>query len=502
MAANDYFIDSSKMSVFISVTGLEKTSSSMEESTSWGSDVTNAKAERKLLLKIDFYVYPILFVIYMLSFLDRINISNARIQGLSEDLDISGNKFNIALFIYFVPYVLLEVPSNMIIRKVRPSLYLSGLMFSWGIVNMCMGFVHSFEGLVLLRFLLGAAEAGVLPGIIYLTSMYYKRHEFQLRMSCLFGSTLIGGAFGGLLAYAIARLAQPRGYKAWRWIFIIEGSATAFIAIIAVFLIVDWPEQCRFLDAADKDLLKRRLAEDGADYARMDTLNKHAYKLIFRDWKIWLGSVIYMGLGTTGYATTFFMPTILNGFGWKAEDAQIRTIPIYAVSAVGMLIVAYLSDRCRHRYGFIMLGCFIATLGYGMLLHQTSLSQDTKFAAVFLISMGGNMATPIALAWLSNNVSGHWKRAFSSGFQVTLGNFSGIIGTNVFLPSEAPGYFTGYGASLTMLWVGAISATAMFVGLMIENRKRSAGKRNYRLARPDEYVKNMGDDHPSFRFTL
>ncbi|KAK6078973.1 transporter-like protein [Seiridium cupressi] len=494
------------MSVFISVTELEKTSSSMEESTSWESDVTNAKAERKLLLKIDFPlpkdVYPILFVIYMLSFLDRININNARIQGLSEDLDISGNKFNIALFIYFVPYIFLEVPSNMIIRKVRPSLYLSGLMFSWGIVNMCMGFVHSFEGLAVLRFLLRAAEAGVLPGIIYLTSMYYKRHEFQLRMSCLFGSTLIGGAFGGLLAYAIARLAQPRGYKAWRWIFIIEGSATAFIAIIAVFLIVDWPEQCRFLNAAQKDLLKRRLAEDGADYARMDTLNKHAYKLIFKDWKIWLGSVIYMGLGTTGYATTFFMPTILNGFGRKAEDAQIRTIPIYAVSAVGMLIVAYLSERCRHRYCFIMLGCFIATIGYGILLHQTSLSQDTKFAAVFLISMGGNMATPMALAWLSNNVSGHWKRAFSSGFQVTLGNFSGIIGTNVFLPSEAPGYFTGYGASLKMLWVGAISATAMFVGLMIENRKRSAGKRNYRLARPDEYVKNMGDDHPSFRFTL
>jgi MFS family permease len=90
----------------------------------------------------------------------------------------------------------------MLIRKTRPSLYLSGLMFTWGIINMCMGFTHSYEALAALRFLLGATEAGVLPGIIYLTSMYYKRHEFQLRMSFLFCSTLVGGAFGGVRAFS------------------------------------------------------------------------------------------------------------------------------------------------------------------------------------------------------------------------------------------------------------------------------------------------------------
>ncbi|KAI0140577.1 major facilitator superfamily domain-containing protein [Pestalotiopsis sp. NC0098] len=477
-------------------------SPSIEGSESLRSDMIDPKTEHRLIRKIDLYVYPILFIIYMMSFLDRINISNARIQGLDSDIDLSGNRFNIVLFIYFVPYILLEVPSNMLIQKLRPSLYLSGLMFSWGIINMCMGFVHSYEALVALRFLLGAAEAGVLPGIIYLTSMYYKRHEFQLRMSFLFCSTLVGGAFGGLLAFAISRLSMSHGYQAWRWIFIIEGAATAFVAIIASFLIVDWPDQCRFLDAEEKLLLKRRLADDGIDCARMDTLNKYAYKLICADWKIWLGSFMYMGLGTTGYAMTFFMPTILNEFGWVAEEAQIRTIPVYGVSAVGMLVTAYLSDRFRHRYGFIMLGCFIATVGYSLLLHQTGLPREPRYAALFLVSLGGNMATPMSLAWLSNNVSGRWKRAFSSGIQVTIGNFSGIIGTNVFVQNNASQYKTGYAASMSMLWLGALSATAMFVGLCIENRKRAAGKRDHRLALPDEQVKNMGDYHPSFRFAL
>ena len=100
--------------------------------------------------------------------------------------------------VYFIPYILLELPSNMIIRRFRPSTYISTLMFAWGVVNMCMGFVQTYEALVALRFLLGVFEAGLMPGIVYLTSMYYKRHEFQTRMSFFFCSTLVGGAFGGV----------------------------------------------------------------------------------------------------------------------------------------------------------------------------------------------------------------------------------------------------------------------------------------------------------------
>lgn len=112
------------------------------------------------------------------------------------------------LQVYFVPYILFEVPSNMVFRKLNPAYYLSFLMFSWSIINMCMGFVTSYEGLVVLRFFLGAFEAGVMPGIVYLTSMYYKRHEFQTRMSFFFCSTVIGGAFGGVCGFLIYLPAQ------------------------------------------------------------------------------------------------------------------------------------------------------------------------------------------------------------------------------------------------------------------------------------------------------
>lgn len=403
---------------------------------------------------------------------------------------------------YYISYILLEVPSNMIINRVRPSLYLSSLMFMWGIVNMCMGFVHSYEALVGLRFLLGVFEAGVLPGIIYVTATYYKRHEYQKRMSFFFCSTVVAGAFGGLLAYAIADMDKKAGLAAWRWIFIIEGAITSVLAIIFSFLIIDWPHQTKYLNAEEKDLLRRRLALDVGDSCRMDRLDKASFKLAISDYKIWLSAFLYMGVSVAGLSGTFFLPTILNEFGWKAQEAQVRTIPVYAFAAGTMLIGAWLSDRLKHRFGFIFFGAIMATIGYAMLLSQEGKSRDFKFGAVFPIFGGAYMITPMCLAWLQNNLSGHWKRAFGSSIQVMVGNIAGIIGANIFLTTETPTYKTGFSVSLSFMWIGALCASAMCFLMWRENKKRAAGERDHILDLPEDQRDNLGDHHPSFRFTL
>jgi sugar phosphate permease len=124
----------------------------------------NTADEVRLLWKIDLHLLPILFVLYMFAFLDRVNIGNAKIQGLMTDLKMSGTDYNVASMILFVPYILLEVPSNIILKKVRPSMWLSGLMFFWGVTTMCQGFVTSYGGLLVCRVFLGVFEAGVFPG--------------------------------------------------------------------------------------------------------------------------------------------------------------------------------------------------------------------------------------------------------------------------------------------------------------------------------------------------
>ncbi len=170
-------------------------------------------AEKKLLWKVDLHVVPPLLILFLLAFLDRVNIGNAKIQGMTTELHMEGQDYNIALFVFFIPYILLEVPSNIIIKKVAPSTWLCTIMFLWGICTIGQGLVRNFAGLVAMRFLLGIFEAGLVPGSVYLISMWYKRFELQWRLSVFFSASIIAGAFGGLFAYALAHMDGIGGYS-------------------------------------------------------------------------------------------------------------------------------------------------------------------------------------------------------------------------------------------------------------------------------------------------
>ncbi|KAF2122531.1 major facilitator superfamily domain-containing protein [Lophiotrema nucula] len=455
-------------------------------------------AEKKLLRKCDLHVLPPLFVLFLLAFLDRTNIGNAKIQGLTDDLHMVGSDYNIALFTFFVPYIIFEVPSNLIIKKMAPSTWLSLIMVLWGIATIGMGLVNTLGGLVAMRVLLGLFEAGLFPGCVYLISMYYKRYELQWRLTLFFSASIIAGGFGGLLAYAIAKMDGIRGYGGWRWIFIIEGLATCVIGFVCKWWITDWPETANFLNDDERALLIARLSADSGD-AVMNRLDKRAAKRIFKDPKIYLGVVMYFGIVNTGYAGSFFVPTIIRELGYTAESAQVRSIPIFVVATVTAIIAAWVTDRLRHRYFFCIFGLVVASVGYIMLLAQNKLSVGVKYFALFLIVPGGYITQPITLVWMSNLVSGHYKRSVASAMQVGFGNIGGIVASNVFLTSEAPKYPTGYGVSLGMLWICGIACTAMYFLVKRENKLREMGERDFRLE--DEDADNLGDDHPHFRLT-
>ncbi|KAJ4984912.1 transporter-like protein [Stagonosporopsis vannaccii] len=458
----------------------------------------DAVAEKSLLRKCDFYVLPPLFVLFLLAFLDRTNIGNAKIQGLEADLDMRGSDYNIALFIFFIPYILFEVPSNLVLKRMKPSTWLSLIMVLWGISTVGMGLVNNFEGLIAMRVLLGFFEAGLFPGCVYLISMYYKRYELQWRLTLFFTASIIAGAFGGLLAFSIAKMDGIAGYGGWRWIFIIEGLVTVVMGVVTKFWCADWPETASFLNEDERALLIARLSSDTGD-AVMNRLDKRAARRIFSDPKIWLGVLAYFGIVNTGYAGSFFVPTIVRELGYTSSMAQIRSIPIFVVATVTAIIAAYVSDRIRNRYWLTMLGLVVASIGYIMLLAQDNLSAGVKYFALFLIVPGGYITQPIVLVWMSNLVSGHYKRSVSSACQVGIGNLGGIVASNVFFASEAPKYPTGYGVSLGMLWICGGACTALFFLVKIENKKRDRGERDWRLEEPD--ADNLGDDHPHFRLT-
>ncbi|KAL0259373.1 hypothetical protein SLS55_005109 [Diplodia seriata] len=161
------------------------------------------EAEKKLLRKLDWHILPIVAPLYVFSFLDRINIGNGRLYGLEEDLNLSSMQFSIALSVFFVTYVIVEIPSNLIIKRVGASRWIPFITFTWGVIATCTGLAQKFQDLVALRLLLGLFEGGFVPGIqLYLTSFYTKK-EMAMRVALFMISPYIAGAFGGLLAYAI-----------------------------------------------------------------------------------------------------------------------------------------------------------------------------------------------------------------------------------------------------------------------------------------------------------
>jgi MFS family permease len=181
------------------------------------------EAEKRLVRKVDRFIIPTVMIAYLLSFLDRVNIGNASLYGLSKDLKLKGNQYQLAVSLLFATYVIVEIPSNLALKKFRPSRWIAFLAVCWGIVSTLTGVVQSFGGLVACRLLLGLFEGGLFPGLTVYLTLFYTKKEIALRIGYLFVSSALAGACGGLLAYGIGHMDGVAGQSGWRWIFIIEG---------------------------------------------------------------------------------------------------------------------------------------------------------------------------------------------------------------------------------------------------------------------------------------
>jgi MFS family permease len=194
-------------------------------------DVRN-QMSKKLLFKIDIHLLPFLIFMYLLNYLDRSNLAQARQGSLQKDLHMKGDDYNIAISILFVGYLLMQLPSNLLITRVRPSLYLGTVMTIWGVVSTCNSAVHNFRSLVAVRFFLGFVEAPFFPGAVFLMSSWYTRAELTRRISWLYAGNALAQMFGGLISAGILRnLNGNMGIAGWRWLFIIVSFSPRNLAL-------------------------------------------------------------------------------------------------------------------------------------------------------------------------------------------------------------------------------------------------------------------------------
>jgi len=441
--------------------------------------------ERKLMTKIDFRVIPFLCVLYLLAFLDRVNIGNARSFGLVKDLKLKDVEYNTALTMFFVPYIVCEIPSNILLKRLSPRVWLSGCMFLFGVVMVCQGLVQNYSGLLATRFFLGMFESGMFPGCFYLIGMWYKRSEAQRRYSFFFSSTTFAGGFGGLLAAAIGKMDGDRGYSGWRWIFIIEGTFTAVVALAFFFLLPSFPEEATWLSQEEKDYVKARLQVDQGNSAAERKITLRDVGRVFKDYKVIVGGFMYFGMIVPAYGFAFFSPTILSTYKWSQIQTQLHSVPPWSCAFAFAMIISFCSDYTRHRFIFTLIPIAVAIAGFGILIAVHD-NRGVEYAGLFLVAMGAYSAMPVIVCWFNMNLGGHHRRSVGSAWQVGFGNIGGIIATYAFLQTDAPYYKKGYSICIAFLCLAFASCCVYAFAVDRANRQRDKMPRDVGLT---EYEK-------------
>ncbi|GAB7364660.1 hypothetical protein MBLNU230_g5462t1 [Neophaeotheca triangularis] len=465
---------------------------------------------KRILRKVDFRLIPMLTLLYVLAFLDRSNIGNAKIAGMNEELGLSGSQYNIALTVFFFPYALLEVPSNIVLKLMKPSLWITIMMVSWGVVMTLQGIVQDYHGLVATRVMLGVTEAGFFPAATYLLTEWYCRFEIQTRLAVFFSAASMAGAFSGLLAFALEKMDGIGGLSGWRWIYIID--EVSRLSWSAPWSMSWFPTRLQL--AASLLNGKKILSRGGSPMIRVLLLEKCRVarnitlvvilKAALSEWRIYLAVIVYWGNSICLYGFTYSAPTIVQDLGYTSANAQLLTIPIYFLGVCSTIFFSWLADRYQTRWPFIIIPYSVAALAFTALLAIPQ-PRIPGLTYAFLFAIPAGVYPPLIgiLSWVGNNLAPSWKRAVGMALLISIGNLGGAIGSNIFLAEQAPQYWLGYGLALGML-VAAICATLVLRwSYGHTNKKRDRlDEHQIRAEFSEEQLLAMGDKSPLYRYVV
>ncbi|USP80166.1 hypothetical protein yc1106_07440 [Curvularia clavata] len=433
--------------------------------------VEDDQATKKLLLKMDFRILPILALLFLCSFIDRTNVGNVKILGLEKDLGLTDHEYAIGLCVFYATYIASELPSNLVLKKVSPRIWLPMLTAVWGILTMCLGFVSSFASFATVRALLGVAEGGLLPGMVLYLSHFYRRQELALRIGIFYTAASLSGAFGGLLARGLNAIGTAGGLKGWRWILIIEGLITVVAGGLAAIFLPNSIESARFLTSTEKAHARSRLGEKSI-HERFDwaEVRRGIFNL-----QVWLTATAYFSILSGLYSFGLFLPTIINnGFAKDPNKAQLWTVIPYAVASVVTVIVAVVSDRLALRGPVMLCTLPIAIVGYGVISQSTN--PKVQYGMTFLMATGMYASVPCILSWNSNNSAGHYKRATTSALQLAIANAGGFVASFTYPKSQKPHFHKSHQIMLGLLCAAWVLVAANVAWVWKINRDKANGK--------------------------
>jgi MFS family permease len=374
--------------------------------------------------KADVRLLPFLFLCYILAYLDRVNVGFAKLQML-KDLSMSDAAFAAGAGIFFIGYFFFEVPSNVLLKKFGARMWIARIMVSWGVISACMIFVKGEWSFYAMRFLLGLAEAGFFPGVIFYLTLWYPSKLRASRTAWFVAAIAVSGVIGNPISGCIMdRLDGAMNLAGWQWLFLSEGIPSVIVGLWVIYYLDSSIEEAKWLTVEEKVLLTNNLiAEDKHK-------TEHRLADAFKSGKVWMLCAIYFTLMIGLYGIAFWLPTIVKAFGIKGyfKVGLITAIP-YGVAVIGMILLSVHSDRTGERRLHYVFNVTAGAIG----LVLSGVFASNPVLAIIFLSIGtlgviGSMPLfwPLPSAFLAGTAA-----AAGIGIVNSVGNLGGYFGPNI-----------------------------------------------------------------------
>ncbi|CAK7567170.1 MAG: hypothetical protein SEPTF4163_005132 [Sporothrix epigloea] len=480
----------------------------VQDMTLDGSRTIDPVVEKRLVRKIDRSLLAMMFVCYLLIFLDRSNIGNAQTAGMGKDLGLTDAQYQWLLTIFYIPYVVFEWAA-VFWKIVPPHIWGCITAITWGLSSTLQAVAFNWAGVMVCRFFLATAEAAFSPGVPYLLSFFYKRSELGLRCGIFLSAAPLATTFAGALAYGITS-----GHSAlanWRLLFLVEGLPSILMGVVLFFLLPDSPDTAKFLTEEEREVARARgvlqAGHEGKKRLGTEGFSVSSILSTFTQPQTWIMPLMYFSCNVSFASLPVFLPQILTTMNFTSIDAQGLTAPPYFLSFLICIATTYLADRVRQR-GLIIVGLSIMG-GVGYVLLATVRTVAVRYLGVFLAAAGVFPAIANLLPWVLNNQGSDVKRGVGIAVLNIGGQCGPILGTRIFPKTERPYYVQGMSICAAFMFFNAILALALRQYFVYKNKqfeRAEAAAREMSSAHPEKLQaynhETEQEDHAGYRYIL
>ncbi|KAK4547753.1 hypothetical protein LTR36_000711 [Oleoguttula mirabilis] len=426
-----------------------------------------AEEERAVIRKLDKRLLPLVFLLYSLAVLDRSNLGNAKLAGLTKDIDLSGTRYQWLGTVFYIAYILCQWTS-MGWKQFKPHKWAASVVLFWGFIATIQATVTSWGGLMACRVLLGIAESAFGPGVPLYLTYFYPRDKVGFRHGVFISGAAMANAYGGALAYGITQITGS--LAPWKILFLIEGLPTCVFAIVVWFYLPDSVRQAKFLNEREQAVALHFVARNQrVDVGKEQGLVFKEVLAGLKDPKSFIPGLCYFGCNVSFASLPLFVPTIISGMGsFSKVQSNGLSAPPYLLCFFVIIILCFLSDRFKMRGPFCALAAITGAIGF--VLQATCSTTAVRYFAIFL-SVQIFASVALLLSWTANIHATESKRAGAYTVLATIGQCGPLLGTNVFPESEAPYYRKGMWISASFCLLVAVLSGVLSCWLIYENRK-------------------------------